>query len=148
MFILTSTVKNQSKMPNTHVRVTVRSCRLFASVWPCKSEKSIVGQSALVICRRMQWVTLFTFCLPMEPPAKKAKPLESFFQSLSSAARIYLKRSPIIWKTTSRIRLNDGAKRNGRTPSLENWHEMHSVCPQPPRRLKEFSLNQEYECPL
>ena len=50
-------------MPNTHVRVTVRSCRLCASVSPCKSQQSIVGQSALVICRRMQRITLFTFCL-------------------------------------------------------------------------------------
>ena len=50
-------------MPNTHVRVAVRSCRLCASVWPCKSQQSIVGQSALVICRRMQRITLFTFCL-------------------------------------------------------------------------------------
>ena len=50
-------------MPNMHVRVAVRSCRLCASVWPCKSQQSIVGQLALVICRRMQRITLFTFCL-------------------------------------------------------------------------------------
>ena len=50
-------------MPNTHVQVAVRSCRLCASVWPCKSQQSIVGQSALVICRRMQRITLFTFRL-------------------------------------------------------------------------------------
>ena len=59
-------------MPNTHVRVAVRSCRFCASVWPCKSQQAIVGQSALVICRRMQRITLFTFCLPMELPAKNA----------------------------------------------------------------------------
>ena len=45
------------------MRVAVRPCRLCASVWPCKSQQSIVSQSALVICRRMQGITLFTFCL-------------------------------------------------------------------------------------
>ena len=48
-------------MPNTHV--AVRYSRLCASVWPCKSQQSIAGQSALVTCRRMQRITLFTFCL-------------------------------------------------------------------------------------
>ena len=94
-------------MPNMHVRVAVCSCRLYASVWPCKSQQSIVGQSALVMC---------------------LSKISSIFrlQSLSSAARTYLKRSPIIWKTTSRIGLNYGAKRNRWTPALEHQHEEHS----------------------
>ena len=121
-------------MPNTHVRVAVRSCRLCATVSPCKSQQSITSQSALVIYRHMQRITLFTFCLPVEPRAKKAKTLVNFFDfsppktqfsnsDLSEEIADYLKDDESdpakLWSQTKRMntRLGELARRTFCVPA-------------------------------